>query len=252
LITELSKNVDGYRISTFLHKQRFSEGGKLVAGPLWDYNIAWGNANYCQGGNTSGWEINFNSICGGSGALQNPFWWNRMLEDSLYANEVKCRWTNLRQTVLSDSSLLNYIDSMASILAVPAERHYQKWPILGTYVWPNNFVGTSYQAEVNYLKTWIQNRTAWMDANMFGTCTASISESNYESIKLFPNPTSSVVTISGLPNQGELYLIDVFGKKVSTIPYQSNSIELDMSLLKNGIYFISEPNKGIHEKISKQ
>lgn len=252
LITELSKNVDGYRISTFLHKQRFSEGGKLVAGPLWDYNIAWGNANYCQGGNTSGWEINFNSVCGGSGALQNPFWWNRMLEDPTYANDVNCRWTDLRQTVLSDSSLLNYIDSMASILAVPAERHYQKWPILGTYVWPNNFVGTSYQAEVNYLKTWIQNRTAWMDANMFGTCTASISEFNYESIKLFPNPTSSVVTISGLPNQGELYIIDVFGKNVLTIPYQSNSIDLDMSLLKNGIYFISEPNKGIHEKISKQ
>jgi hypothetical protein len=251
LITELSKNVDGYRISTFLHKQRFSEGGKLVAGPLWDYNIAWGNANYCQGGNTSGWEINFNSICGGSGGLQNPFWWNRMLEDTLFANEVKCRWTGLRQTVLSDSALLNYIDSMATLLAVPAERHYQKWPILGTYVWPNNFVGTSYQAEVNYLKTWIQNRTVWMDANMFGTCTANISESNNESIKLFPNPTSSVLTISGLPNQGELYLIDLFGKKISTIPYQSNSIDLDLSSLKNGIYFVSEPNKGIYEKVIK-
>lgn len=46
LITELSKNIDGYRISTFLYKHRISEGGKLVAGPLWDYNIAWGNVNY--------------------------------------------------------------------------------------------------------------------------------------------------------------------------------------------------------------
>jgi hypothetical protein len=141
---------------------------------------------------------------------------------------------------------------MASILAVPAERHYQKWPILGTYVWPNNFVGTSYQAEVNYLKTWIQNRTAWMDANMFGTCIASISEFDNNAINLFPNPTSSVVTISGLPNQGELHLIDLFGKKILTLPYHSHSIDLDISSLKNGIYFISEPNKGIHEKISKQ
>ena len=86
---------------------------------------------------------------------------------------------------------------------------------------------------------------------MFGTCTANISESNNESIKLFPNPTSSVLTISGLPNQGELYLIDLFGKKISTIPYQSNSIDLDMSSLKNGIYFVSEPNKGIYEKVIK-
>jgi len=109
---------------------------------------------------------------------------------------------------------LNYIDSMAVILEVPAQRHYQKWPILGNYVWPNDFIGTSYQAEINYLKTWIQNRTAWMDANMFGTCIASISEINYDAINIFPNPTSSVVTISGLPNQGELYLLDLFGQKI--------------------------------------
>ena len=52
LINELSKNVDGYRISTYLHKRRFSEGGKIYAGPLWDFNLGWGNANYCQGGQT--------------------------------------------------------------------------------------------------------------------------------------------------------------------------------------------------------
>lgn len=252
LITELSKNVDGYRISTFLHKQRFSEGGKLVAGPLWDYNIAWGNANYCQGGNTSGWEINFNSICGGSGGLQNPFWWNRMLEDTLYANEVSCRWTSLRQNTLSDSILSDYIDSMASILEVPAQRHYQKWPILGSYVWPNNFIGQTFQEEVDFLKTWIINRAAWMDANMFGSCTASISEPNRESIRFSPNPTSSEVTISGLANQGELYLIDVFGKITLTIPYQSNSVQINLQELQAGIYFLSEPNKGIYEKVIKK
>ena len=251
LLSELSKNVDGYRISTFLHKQRFSEGGKLIAGPLWDYNIAWGNSNYCQGGNTSGWEINFNSVCGGSGELLNPFWWNRMLEDPAYANDVNCRWTQLRQTTLSDAVLFAYIDSMALLLEAPANRHYQKWPILGNYVWPNNFIGQTFQEEITYLKTWIAQRSAWMDANMFGTCTASTAEFNDESIKLFPNPTSSSLTISGLSNQGALYLRDVFGKNVYTIPYESHSIDLEISSLKNGIYFISEPNKGIHEKFIK-
>ena len=43
----------------------------------------------------------------------------------------------------------------------------------------------------------------------------------------------------------------LFGKKISTIPYQSNSIDLDMSSLKNGIYIVSEPNKGIYEKVIK-
>jgi len=249
LITELSKNVDSYRISTFLHKQRISEGGKLVAGPLWDYNIAWGNADYCQGSLTSGWEINFNDYCGGE--WQNPFWWKRLLEDPLYANDVKCRWTNLRQSVLSDTEILTYIDSMATLLTVPAQRHYQKWPILGAYIWPNNFIGQTFEEEINYLKTWIQNRTAWMDANMFGTCTASISDPNDQPIKLYPNPTSSVITASSLQHQGELLLIDVFGKIILTIPYHSHTIELNLQNLQAGIYFLSEPNKGIYEKVIK-
>lgn len=251
LLTELSKNVDGYRISTFLHKQRFSEGGKLVAGPLWDYNIAWGNANYCQGGNTTGWEINFNSICGGSGALQNPFWWNRMLEDSLYANEVNCRWTELRQSTLSDTVLFQFIDSMANLLEIPAQRHYQKWPILGNYVWPNNFIGQTYQEEIAYLKNWISNRTAWMDANMFGTCTVNHPELLQNNLVIYPNPTTSMLQISGLTGNGQLEIIDSFGKSLLSFPYHSESIEIDVRHLSNGIYFISESNKGLHEKIIK-
>lgn len=251
LLTELSKNVDGYRISTFLHKQRFSEGGKLVAGPLWDYNIAWGNANYCQGGNTTGWEINFNSICGGSGALQNPFWWNRLLDDPLYANDVNCRWTTLRQSTLSDAALFQFIDSMANLLEIPAQRHYQKWPILGNYVWPNNFIGQTYQEEIAYLKNWISNRTAWMDANMFGTCTANHLELLRTNLVIYPNPTTSMLQISGLTGIGQLEIMDSFGKPILSMPYYSESIELDLRNLSNGIYFITEPNKGLHEKIIK-
>jgi hypothetical protein len=59
------------------------------------------------------------------------------------------------------------------------------------------------------------------------------------------------VTISGLPNQGELCLIDLFGKKICTIPYQSNSIQINLQDLQSGIYFLSEPNKGIYEKVIK-
>jgi hypothetical protein len=251
LLTELSKNVDGYRISTFLHKQRFSEGGKLVAGPLWDYNIAWGNANYCQGGNTNGWEINFNSICGGSGALQNPFWWKRMLEDTLYANEVNCRWTQLRQSLWSDSSLINYIDSMALLLEEPALRHYQKWPILGSYVWPNNYIGQTYQEEVNYLKNWITERAAWMDANMFGTCIANLPEWNASSLHLQPNPVQTELHISGLHGEGNLFILDLSGKIVKQISYNQASIVIELQQLQNGVYVISEPNKGLYEKFIK-
>ncbi len=46
IINELSKNVDAYRLSTYLYKDNISYGGKLHIGPVWDYDIAWHNCNY--------------------------------------------------------------------------------------------------------------------------------------------------------------------------------------------------------------
>ncbi|MFM2039455.1 MAG: hypothetical protein RLZZ493_44, partial [Bacteroidota bacterium] len=49
LLNEISKNVDGYRLSSFLHKEKNSNGGELRMGPVWDFNLAWWNADYCNG-----------------------------------------------------------------------------------------------------------------------------------------------------------------------------------------------------------
>jgi hypothetical protein len=240
LINELSKNVDGYRISTFLYKERLSEGGKLVAGPLWDFNLGWGNANYCQGGNTTGWEINFNSICGG--ALVNPFWWSRMLQDSVYANRVNCRWLELRATILDSTVLMNYIDSMSLALSLPAQRTYTKWPILGTYVWPNNFIGQTYIEEMEYLKSWTSSRLVWMDNNMFGTCsslgTLPIAE---DPIRIFPNPGKEAIFVDGLSQKTDLIVRDCQGKIVIKTTADVYSYLLNTTDLAPGIYFISIP-----------
>jgi hypothetical protein len=240
LINELSKNVDGYRISTFLYKERFSEGGKLVAGPLWDFNLGWGNANYCQGGNTSGWEINFNAICGGG--LDNPFWWNRMLQDPVYANRVKCRWLELRTSVLDSSVLMNYIDSMSLALTLPAQRTYTKWPILGTYVWPNNFIGQTYIEEMEYLKSWTSSRLVWMDNNMFGTCSSLGTQPLVEDpIRIFPNPAAESLFIDGLNQKTNIIVRDCQGKIVIETTADVYSYLLNISHLVSGIYFISIP-----------
>ena len=57
LLNELAKNVDGYRISTYLHKDRDDIDPLLHAGPIWDFNIAFGNANYCNAEQPYGWQI---------------------------------------------------------------------------------------------------------------------------------------------------------------------------------------------------
>lgn len=239
LMNEVSKNVDGYRISSFFYKERFSEGNKMVAGPLWDYNIAWGNSNYCQGGETYGWEINFNEVCGGG---NNPFWWNRLLEDSLYANAVNCRYFELRNSILDTTYLYNYIDSLASILEEPAQRHFQRWPILGNYVWPNNFIGNTYQEEVDFLKSWIAERLTWMDANMFGVCdtTVNINSLSESDFRVYPNPAKDKLYIeTNLKEPFTVQLFNVQGELVRNIPFNAtNKIEISLSQFSPGIYFV--------------
>jgi hypothetical protein len=241
LINEVSKNVDGYRISTYLTKHRTSEGGKLEAGPLWDFNLAFGNANYCQGGLTTGWEINFNSICGGQ--WQNPFWWTRMLQDSSFAHDVKCRWLELREGVLSSNYLMNYIDSLSTVLDEPSIRHFSRWPILGTYVWPNNFIGNTFQEEIDYLKTWVTNRLSWMDANMFGSCDdLGISEENsLNTASLYPNPTDGRFTIAynGVLKPQKVIITNAIGQVIKIVPL-TNEFQLTFNLEShsNGLYFV--------------
>ena len=242
LVNELSKNVDGYRISTYLHKNRVSEGGELVAGPLWDFNLAFGNSNYCQGSDTTGWEINFNSVCGGG--WQNPFWWGRLLEDSTYSHALKCRWLELRQTSLNTDYILSYIDSMATVLAEPATRNYNRWPILGTYVWPNNFIGNTYQEEIDYMKEWIAGRLIWMDNNMFGICNdLGIKEiTNTNQVIAFPNPTEGKLTIKTnqhLKNVA-INIISTHGKKIQTFEFKDfDETTIDVSNFSEGMYFVT-------------
>lgn len=238
LVNEFGKNVDGYRISTFLHKRRLSEGGKIVAGPLWDFNLAFGNANYCQGGLTDGWEIYFNNYCGGG--LSNPFWFERLTQDTLFANEMHCRWRDLRAGPWHTDSLMAYIDEQALLLEEAQIRNFQKWPVLGTYLWPNNFVGNTYAEEIGYLKTWITDRANWMDANMFGTCANwSVEEVNAIQARVFPNPAEKIVwfELTELLNEGVIELYDHSGKLVlSTSIRNEYKASIDLTELASGMY----------------
>ena len=61
-MVELSKNVDGFRYSCYMFKDR---GGKLRVEPIWDWNLSFGNANYHQGWVPS----NGTGACSGNGSV---------------------------------------------------------------------------------------------------------------------------------------------------------------------------------------
>lgn len=161
ILNEISNNVDGYRISTYMHKDK---NEKLKMGPIWDFNIAFGNADYCNGGDTNVWAYRFNERCP-SDFWFVPFWWNRLLEDPTFVTRLKERWNELRGSTLADAAILGKVDAYTTLLndSGAIRSNFIIWPTFGLYIWPNNFVGTNYTEDIAYLKDWISDRTQWLD-----------------------------------------------------------------------------------------
>lgn len=166
ILNEISNNVDAYRISTFMHKDK---NEKLRMGPIWDFNLAFGNADYCSGGETNVWAYKYNERCPDD-FWSVPFWWDRFLEDPAFVARLKERWTELRGGILSDASILGKIDGYLEILndGAAIDTNFVRWPVFGIYIWPNNFVGASFSDEEDYLRDWITARTLWLDDGISG------------------------------------------------------------------------------------
>jgi hypothetical protein len=92
LINEFSKNSDGYKLSSYVHKDKDSKGGKLVAGPIWDFDQTYGVSLVCSNNIPTGWTYLQNQDCWDLESM--PMWWQNMMEDPVFQNRLKCRWTN--------------------------------------------------------------------------------------------------------------------------------------------------------------
>lgn len=244
LINELGRNVDAYRLSTFLYKDRESKGGKLFMGPIWDFNLTFGNADYCDGEKYQGWSFDFNTTCPDD-YFQMPFWWKKLLADEAFATQVRQRYTALRQGVLQTQNLHRYIDSTALVIQDARVRNFQRWPVMGQKLWPNYFVGKTYEEEVNYLKGWITNRLNWMDASMMdinNTITALDPAVEKQSILTsYPNPARESATIEiHLPKAGAARwrLVDLWGRvlRETTIPENTADYTQTVDLRAFGAY----------------
>jgi hypothetical protein len=228
LICEISKEVDKYRYSTYFYKEKDSDGGKLHAGPAWDFNLGYGNVDYwAPGVDFTGWLY----------PMVEPvdwsimFWWKRLMEDPYFCNLAKTRYHQLRETKLSDNYLQSVIDSAQLVIDQAKDRNFDRWPILGQYVWPNyDWQNNSYQDEVNYVRSFLFNRLHWMDDYFPGEIIhpwASISASeNLITLELnkdyFCNPILKVsdFTLNDAPN----------GVYIQSVAYKAaNRCELTLS-----------------------
>lgn len=84
------------------------------------------------------------------------------------------------------------------------------------------------------------------------TVSTNTLESNVQNdLTIYPNPTSSNTTISGLTSGSEILIYDTSGKVILTQIAETESVLLDLTGLKSGIYFLSVENKENFKMVSK-
>jgi spore coat protein CotH len=216
ILNEVSKNVDGYRISTFLYKDK---GEKLKMGPPWDYDISYGNANYCRGNSFEGFSYNFNSVCPDDN-WQVPFWWNRFLGDVNFIREFRSTYEDLRlDGILQESEIQGFITEMSTELKDAQKRNFNKWPILGRYVWPQpEPIATTWEGEVDELKKWIGLRLQWLDNNIpREMAILAIDNEPVFKVTAYPNPfleTLSVELMALKSCSAQISISDLLGREI--------------------------------------
>lgn len=145
LINEIAKNNDAVLYSScYMNLKR---GGKLKMGPLWDFDIAFGNINYNDNFIPEGFWI------------KNASWFSRLFKDPAFVAKVKERFDffySHRNDIMRD------INENAEYLRYAVQENENKWHTLYNYTWPNYNIWGNHQNEIQSMKEWLNTRFEWL------------------------------------------------------------------------------------------
>lgn len=164
ILTELSFNSDGaMRRSVYMKKDH---GGKIKMGPMWDFDIAYGNSE-------TDYE-NYSAWC----CLATEFdyvsenWICALMEDEEFVALFRNRWNDVKDKLYSSS--IDAVNNASDLVAPSAKYNFEKWRTLGERVTLQpDFMAEydTYEKQIEYLKSFIENRFNWIDGQLNGEVT---------------------------------------------------------------------------------
>jgi len=158
LVQELYKNIDINTSSVRFTIRGQEADRRLYAGPLWDFDIAAGNAahqaNYQPSGGYSpqGEWVTFRCA-----------WFRDLLSVPAIRAAARARWAEIKDAEVLQ--LLGHIDTVADTYADCFARNFDRWQIMDMHVWPNPpsvAAIDTHRGQVDYLIDWLEQRSAWM------------------------------------------------------------------------------------------
>ena len=147
MIAEFASNVDVYTLSTFFHKDR---NGKLRAGPVWDYNLAYGYDEFGYRSRYDVWQFNNQDNNG-------PEFFNELFETPEFRCYLAKRWFELssESNVLDYNVLCSRIDEIDEWITEAIGRDNIRWHQM-----------YQHDSYVEDMKEWILDRINWLNNNI--------------------------------------------------------------------------------------
>lgn len=155
LVEEITKNLDSQWDSFYLHKDA---GGKLVFGPIWDFDLSLGNAD-------EGAEEYTDIFVGngqGSGGGFNT-WFAVASTRDWFRQLVVDKWVEIYDSI---SLIPQHIIDEAELGLRSYNRNFEKWTIFGTKQNRETRYITrlqNYEEHYTYLAEWATNRIEWLN-----------------------------------------------------------------------------------------
>ncbi len=153
IINEMCKNVDAYRLSTYLYKKN----NTLFMGPVWDFNYSLGLTENRNGFDEQAWIFKEDAV---------PFWWKILFQHPVFRSKLKKRWQSLRKGVFSDHNILQSIEDLSQQIAIAKDRNFTKWQIFDDKLGVRHQAVDSHQEEIECIKNWVVKRMHWMDKSL--------------------------------------------------------------------------------------
>ena len=149
--TETSGNPDGF-YSTYFYKER--DDDRFYWGPLWDYDIAYGNDNRI--GDTS---LQLMKDVGfGSAVIRS--WAIRLWEDPWFARLINRRYREAVADGLQDY-MLQQIDSLVTLLQQSQQLNYERWGI-NVRTLRERVLYSTYDQYVSDLRTYVNRHIPYL------------------------------------------------------------------------------------------
>lgn len=261
IISEVSRNVDGYKKSRYFSKDRESRGGLLVSGPPWDFDWAWKNIGECIFGavDGSGWSYRTNEC---NPDNKEPGWYVRLLQDGYFTNRLIARYFELRASVLDTNRVWNYMDSVKAYVSEAQARHFALWPIDRDYMAPEvDPPSGSYDEETLKLKRWIRLRIRWLDRNIPGLrnrivpdTTRIPADSSRQAVGgFYPNPASDRLYFQFDLPVSQVTIFDMMGRRIRSIDFPGAEHALmDIGGLPAGVFLLRVRQQNGRRFIRKQ